>query len=358
MWEDEKTVRIFKMRCKRLVVLVISLMIVLMLPVNVTAGTRKGQSVQVSKKLILIVGKKTQLKLKGTAAVRWRSSNRKVAVVSSTGVVRGKRPGEVQIKAKGADGRKYVYMVKVVVPHRSPGNNRTYMIAHRGDTRVAPENTMAALKRAVRNGYKSVEADVQFTKDGVPVILHDSIIDNVSNGSGLISEMTYEEVLKYDFGSWKSSKYKGEKILSFQDFIFFCKKNFMHPYIELKSDSYITREQAKKLYNMVCGAGIKNKTSWFSFNYEYMTWIREFDPTADIGIILHGDTEITGSLLEEISQLKTGSNTVFVIDYAKKFSKKIIKKCKELKIQPVARDIKKIKKLYTLNPYFRAVIGH
>lgn len=354
MEEDEKNVRIFKI--KRLIAFVLCLLLITMLPVTAEAGM-KGQKSTVSKKMLLIAGKKTQLKLKDTVAVRWQSSNRKIAVVSSKGVVYGKLPGKVRIRAKGANGRRYVYRIKVVVPGRVPGKNKTYMIAHRSDTRVAPENTMAALERAVRNGYKSVEADVQFTKDGVPVILHDNRIDNVSNGSGLISEMTYEEVLKYDFGSWKSSKYEGEKILSFQDFIVFCRKNAIHPYIELKSDSYITKDQAKKLYNMVCAAGIKNRTSWFSFGYEYMTWIREFDPTADIGIILHGNTKVTDSFLKEVSQLKTGSNTVFVIDYAKRFNKKILKKCKKLKIQLVARDVKNIKKLYKLNPYFRALIG-
>ena len=71
-------------------------------------------------------------------------------------------------------------------------------IAHRGGV---PENTLAALRRAKERGCEIVEVDLEFTKDGHAVLLHDPSVDRTSNGSGLIRDMSFEEVRKLDFGS-------------------------------------------------------------------------------------------------------------------------------------------------------------
>lgn len=121
---------------------------------------------------------------------------------------------------------------------------------------------MAAFQSALLRGYKAVETDVQFTKDNVPVILHDSTINRTSNGSGRIMDLTFDEVRQYDFGSWKSEAYADEKIPSFQEFIEFCKENSVHPYIELKTT--ITQndiEKIQKLLEIVSVAGMQKDVS-------------------------------------------------------------------------------------------------
>ena len=70
-------------------------------------------------------------------------------------------------------------------------------MAHRAGK---PENSLAGIKRAKLEGASAVEVDLAFTKDGIPVLLHDKTVDRTSNGSGKISQLTFEEVRKLDFG--------------------------------------------------------------------------------------------------------------------------------------------------------------
>lgn len=79
--------------------------------------------------------------------------------------------------------------------------NHNLLIAHRGLAGY-PENTYTAILAAIDAGYKAVECDIARTSDGVYVLSHDWTIDRCSNGKGKISEMTYDELLKFDFGSW------------------------------------------------------------------------------------------------------------------------------------------------------------
>lgn len=71
-------------------------------------------------------------------------------------------------------------------------------IAHRGGR---PENTLAAFRRAKAEGASAIEVDLEFTRDGHPVLLHDSTVDRTSSGSGRVADMTLEEIKKLDFGS-------------------------------------------------------------------------------------------------------------------------------------------------------------
>ena len=320
------------------------------------------------KKATVTVGKKLTLKLRGMVVTRWTSSNKKIATVSSSGAVKTRKSGTVKITATGKDKKKYTCVLKVnakpkqivptATPTKAPENHTSYMIAHRGDTSTAPENTMAAFQSALLRGYKAVETDVQFTKDNVPVILHDSTIKRTSNGSGRIMDLTFDEVRQYDFGSWKSEAYADEKIPSFQEFIKFCKENSVHPYIELKTT--ITQNDIEKiqtLLDIVSAAGMQKDVSWFSFSYNLVEMVKERDQTADIGVVLHGGEVVTEQFIEKMKNLKTGLNTVFFSHYARKITPVVLERCKEEQIQLVARDIKNIQSLYALDLYYRAAFA-
>ena len=83
------------------------------------------------------------------------------------------------------------------------------VITHRGANRYAPQNTLPAFQRAVEIGTDGFETDVHITKDGHVVLCHNYTIDETSNGKGLISQMTLEELKNYDFGSYFSKKFAG-----------------------------------------------------------------------------------------------------------------------------------------------------
>ena len=76
--------------------------------------------------------------------------------------------------------------------------NKPAIIAHRGGSSEAPENTLAAFRTAKDNGATSVEFDVDFTKDGRAVVIHDSTVERTTDGSGPVNEFTFEEIRKLD----------------------------------------------------------------------------------------------------------------------------------------------------------------
>lgn len=86
------------------------------------------------------------------------------------------------------------------------------VIAHRGSSRQAPENTLASLHLAGQQGIKWVEIDVMLSGDGIPIIFHDDYLSRTTNGEGLVYKTPLAELKKLDAGSWKSEEYQQEKI--------------------------------------------------------------------------------------------------------------------------------------------------
>jgi len=92
------------------------------------------------------------------------------------------------------------------------------LCAHRGFSAVAPENSLPAYGAAVALGAAEVELDLWWTKDGEIVSIHDDTIDRISNGTGSVCDLTYEQLRQYDFGSKQGgAHFRGLRILRFRD---------------------------------------------------------------------------------------------------------------------------------------------
>ena len=89
--------------------------------------------------------------------------------------------------------------------------------AHRGFNTAAPESSMAAFGAAVAMGADEIEFDIWPTKDGELVVVHDKNLERVSDGQGLVTDHTYEELLKLDFGSWFSPEYADLKVVTLEE---------------------------------------------------------------------------------------------------------------------------------------------
>ncbi|MBI4920728.1 MAG: hypothetical protein HY834_03195 [Devosia nanyangense] len=100
-----------------------------------------------------------------------------------------------------------------------------HVIAHRGASGYAPENTMAAFERAVAMGAREVETDVSLTRDGHILLLHDDTLDRTTNGNGLADEFSLEELKQLDAGSWSDPRlswdrdYRGEKLITLDELL-------------------------------------------------------------------------------------------------------------------------------------------
>jgi len=93
------------------------------------------------------------------------------------------------------------------------------LIAHRGASLYAPENTLAAMLLAKEQGASWIEFDVQLTKDQEVVVAHDETVDRTSNGTGRVDQLTLAELKALDFGSWFDSSFQGESIPIFREWL-------------------------------------------------------------------------------------------------------------------------------------------
>ena len=205
------------------------------------------------------------------------------------------------------EGQKYVENAKSsAVEHK---DYAVKSVNHRGFG-TAPENTLEAYRLSAHNGFTMIECDVSFTKDGYAVLLHDDTIDRTSNGTGNISELTLAQVKQYDFGSWKSSKYAGVKIPTFEEFIALCVELNLHPYIEIKGN--INATQAQNLVNIVNKYGMLDNCTWISFSNTSLAAVLQYDNTARIGYVTSG---IDANIISRAKALQTGKNEVFIDTY-------------------------------------------
>jgi len=93
------------------------------------------------------------------------------------------------------------------------------VIAHRGDSANAPENTMAAFDAAVQQGFLHFETDAQLTADGQVVILHDEQLGRTNNGSGTAAHHTLQQLQQLDAGNWFAEQFAGLRIPTLQDIL-------------------------------------------------------------------------------------------------------------------------------------------
>jgi glycerophosphoryl diester phosphodiesterase len=90
-------------------------------------------------------------------------------------------------------------------------------IAHRGAGKIAPENTLAAMRAGHARGYRMVEFDVKLSADGVAFLLHDDTLDRTTTGSGPADALTWAELSKLDAGRWRSPVFAGERLPTLAD---------------------------------------------------------------------------------------------------------------------------------------------
>ncbi|MGW6685932.1 glycerophosphodiester phosphodiesterase [Streptomyces sp. NPDC054961] len=100
-----------------------------------------------------------------------------------------------------------------------PTARATRVVAHRGASHEHPEHTLAAYRQAIDDGADALECDVRLTADRRLVCVHDRRVERTSDGRGIVSEMTYEELRALDFGAWKGAAHTGARVLLFEDLL-------------------------------------------------------------------------------------------------------------------------------------------
>ncbi len=163
---------------------------------------------------------------------------------------------------------------------------RPMLIAHRGGSLEAPENTLAAFRHAVSVGAKYVELDVQMSSDGALVIIHDDTLDRTTTGSGPVGDRTFEELRQLDAGSHFAPEYAGERIPTLREVLDLCLDADVGVVIELKSPPLYPGmvEKVAALLGEMWLRGAENL--WcISFDHYAIRQLRALDQTIPLGYL-------------------------------------------------------------------------
>jgi glycerophosphoryl diester phosphodiesterase len=163
------------------------------------------------------------------------------------------------------------------------------MIAHRGASGYAPENTMAAFRRAFAQGVTFIETDLQLSRDSHFVAIHDDTVDRTTNGHGKVHDMTLAELRKLDAGSWMGSEFSAERIPTLQEVLEFAKKNDVVFYLELKPSGSWGGEHV--LISAMRDSGEIARSVVISFDPGILTNLRNIEPTLMTGLLYDGQIE-------------------------------------------------------------------
>jgi glycerophosphoryl diester phosphodiesterase len=148
------------------------------------------------------------------------------------------------------------------------------ILAHRGASAYAPENTIAAFRLAHELGADGIELDVQLTRDKIPVVIHDDTVERTTNGKGRVCDLTIAEIARLDAGAWKTNDYAGEPIPTLAQ-VFDALADWLRPVgrvraclinVELKTERFFTDGLEQQVLNVIARYGLQDRILLSSFN--------------------------------------------------------------------------------------------
>ena len=158
------------------------------------------------------------------------------------------------------------------------------IIAHRGFSAVAPENTLSAVRRALEAGADAVEWDLQTASCGTPVLFHDAHLGRTSNGVGPVRRRTFGQLHALDAGAWFGAEFTGEPIPRFQEALEVVSASDARVYAEVKG--YRELEDLDRMVRIVREAGMTGRTVFISMDYGVIDRIAGQDPSVGLGYIV------------------------------------------------------------------------
>ena len=216
------------------------------------------------------------------------------------------------------------------------------LVAHRGFSAVAPENSDMAFIKAGEAEFFASECDIQLSKDNVWVVNHNDSIDHMTDGTGKISEMTYKEISQHfiDNGNnWE--QYPKQKLITLEDYLAICDEYKIVPQIEVKEGNYHCLD--KILTALDNYDGMRENAIIISFDGVILEKIRNLDNDIEIWYLTHEITE---------DQIKLAKLNNYALAFnGRKYDEKMLKKAQDENIKLATWTIDSIKlyeELYNL----------
>jgi len=159
------------------------------------------------------------------------------------------------------------------------------VIAHRGASGIAPENSAIAIEKASKLGAKWVEFDVLLTRDFVPVVFHDLNAKRLTGIDKEVPSMLYKELKKLDVGRWFDEEFKGIKILTLVEMLALLKKLNLKANVELKTVKGNEKILANAATDIINHEFTNHQVMISSFSPETLSYVREKDEKIPLGLI-------------------------------------------------------------------------
>jgi glycerophosphoryl diester phosphodiesterase len=179
--------------------------------------------------------------------------------------------------------------------------SRTRVIAHRGFSGQAPENTLVAIRRAIEVGADMVEVDVTVTSDGHVIVLHDETLDRTTNGKGLPTEHTLEAIRQLDAGSWFSPDFAGEKVPTLIEVLDLVKDRILIN-VEIKPEA-VEHGVVAKVAGLINEHEMLDEVVVSSFSPEALRQMKVADPAVITATLFNKDLHTDRDPLEIIQEV-------------------------------------------------------
>jgi len=156
--------------------------------------------------------------------------------------------------------------------------------AHRGASFYAPENTMESFEKAIEQKANGIELDVQLTKDGKVVVVHDEKIDRISNGRGWVKDFYFEELAALNFNNYMP-EYGTCRIPLLEDVLKLCKRENKELNIELKTGLIGYKGLEEKVDQLLRQYGMSGQTIVSSFNHYSVMKMKRLNEKVKTGFL-------------------------------------------------------------------------
>jgi glycerophosphoryl diester phosphodiesterase len=156
-------------------------------------------------------------------------------------------------------------------------------MAHRGNSAVCPENTMAAFRQAIVDGADILETDLHLTADGVFVCIHDATVDRTTDGRGAVADLTLEELRRFS-AAYRRSGFESEWVPTLAELAELLPDSVALA-LELKTDRFLEPEVCRQLAAELAGAGVRERTVVLSFSLSRLKAMQAVAPDVPIGWI-------------------------------------------------------------------------
>lgn len=164
-----------------------------------------------------------------------------------------------------------------------PGRKKPFVMAHRGNNVLCPENTLASFKQSFLDGADILETDLQISKDNQFICIHDGSIDRTTDGKGLVSDFSVEELKSFS-ASYGKEEFRSERIPLLTELASILPSDVALA-LELKTDRFLEDETCQQLIDLLTTTGIRDRTFVISFSKERVLCVHRLAPDIPSGLI-------------------------------------------------------------------------